>query len=44
MKLSPKYLSHKEVYEDAVKKSCLILKKVKEFQDTGRGGDINIYS
>ncbi|XP_015587511.1 probable peroxisomal acyl-coenzyme A oxidase 1 [Cephus cinctus] len=35
--LSAKYKSHKEVYEDAVRKGCIVLKKVQDLQDSGRG-------
>lgn len=32
------YLSHKERYEEAVRKSCLMFKKIKEMQNRGDGG------
>uniref|UniRef100_A0A6M2DSR8 Acyl-coenzyme A oxidase n=1 Tax=Xenopsylla cheopis TaxID=163159 RepID=A0A6M2DSR8_XENCH len=32
------YLSHKEKYEVAVRKACLIMKKIREFSEQGHGG------
>ncbi|XP_043266222.1 probable peroxisomal acyl-coenzyme A oxidase 1 isoform X2 [Colletes gigas] len=33
-----KYKSHKEVYEDAVRKACRVLQKVRQLQESGKGG------
>lgn len=33
----PDYLSHKEKYEEAIKKSCVIFRKVRELQAQGKG-------
>lgn len=32
------YLSHKEKYEEAVRKACLVFKKVQQLQNEGKGG------
>ncbi|XP_017768288.1 PREDICTED: probable peroxisomal acyl-coenzyme A oxidase 1 [Nicrophorus vespilloides] len=32
------YLSHKEKYEESVRRACLVLKKVQQLQDQGKGG------
>lgn len=32
------YLSHKEKYEESVRKACLLFKKVQQLQSEGRGG------
>ncbi|ENN81096.1 probable peroxisomal acyl-coenzyme A oxidase 1 [Dendroctonus ponderosae] len=32
------YLSHKEKYEEAIRKACLIFKKVQQLQEEGKGG------
>lgn len=32
------YLSHKERYEEAVRKSCILFKKVNEWQQSGDSG------
>lgn len=37
-KVPPEYLSHKEKYEEAVRKTCLIFKKVQELQEQGKAG------
>ncbi|KAL1492606.1 hypothetical protein ABEB36_010843 [Hypothenemus hampei] len=37
-KVPLEYLSHKEKYEEAVRKSCLIFKKVQQLQNEGKGG------
>ncbi|XP_058798403.1 probable peroxisomal acyl-coenzyme A oxidase 1 [Phymastichus coffea] len=42
-KVPAKYKSHKEVYEDAVRKGCLILKKVRELQNMGKG-DMDVFT
>ncbi|XP_011505527.1 PREDICTED: probable peroxisomal acyl-coenzyme A oxidase 1 [Ceratosolen solmsi marchali] len=42
-KTPAKYKSHKEVYEDAVRKGCLILKKVQELHNMGKG-DMDVFS
>lgn len=36
-KVATSYLSHKEQYEEAIRKSAVILKKLKELQAQGRG-------
>lgn len=36
------YLSHKEKYEEAIRKSVLVFKKIKQLQEQGRGG-VDIY-
>ncbi|XP_076631594.1 acyl-coenzyme A oxidase 1 [Colletes latitarsis] len=33
-----KYKSHKEVYEDAVRKACRVLQKVRQLQESGKAG------
>jgi len=33
------YLSHKERYEEAVRKSCVLFKKVNEWQQTSDSGN-----
>ncbi|OXU23026.1 hypothetical protein TSAR_016605 [Trichomalopsis sarcophagae] len=42
-KIPAKYLSHKEVYEEAVRKGCIILKKVRELQSMGKG-DMDVFT
>lgn len=39
------YLSHKERYEHAVRKSCVLFKKITEWQeqDDGSGGSMDLY-
>lgn len=37
-KVSTSYLSHKEVYEEAIRKSTVTLKKLKQLQVQGQGG------
>lgn len=37
-KVPLEYLSHKEKYEEAVRKACLLFKKVQQLQNEGRGG------
>lgn len=37
-KVSTSYLSHTEVYEEAIRKATVTLKKLKELQVQGRGG------
>ncbi|XP_044256836.1 probable peroxisomal acyl-coenzyme A oxidase 1 [Tribolium madens] len=37
-KVPLEYLSHKEKYEDAVRKACIIFRKVQELQNEGKGG------
>ncbi|XP_060516308.1 probable peroxisomal acyl-coenzyme A oxidase 1 [Cylas formicarius] len=37
-KVPLEYLSHKEKYEEAVRKACLIFKKVQQLQNEGKGG------
>jgi hypothetical protein len=37
-KVPLEYLSHKEKYEEAVRKACIIFRKVQELQSQGRGG------
>lgn len=32
------YLSHKEKYEEAVRKACILFRKVQELQNEGKGG------
>lgn len=32
------YLSHKQKYEEAVRKACILFKKVQQLQNEGRGG------
>lgn len=32
------YLSHKELYEQSVAKSCKVFKKIRALQDEGKGG------
>ncbi|CAG9855181.1 unnamed protein product [Phyllotreta striolata] len=34
----PEYLGHKEKYEEAVRKACIVFKKVQELQNAGKGG------
>ncbi|XP_017889643.1 probable peroxisomal acyl-coenzyme A oxidase 1 [Ceratina calcarata] len=38
-----KFKSHKEIYEEAVRKSCLVLQKVRLLQESGKGG-MNVYT
>nr|XP_003708557.1 PREDICTED: probable peroxisomal acyl-coenzyme A oxidase 1 [Megachile rotundata]XP_012153467.1 PREDICTED: probable peroxisomal acyl-coenzyme A oxidase 1 [Megachile rotundata]XP_012153468.1 PREDICTED: probable peroxisomal acyl-coenzyme A oxidase 1 [Megachile rotundata] len=42
-KVPIKYKSHKEVYEDAIRKSCRVLQKIRELQEMGKGG-IDMFS
>ncbi|XP_050313924.1 probable peroxisomal acyl-coenzyme A oxidase 1 [Anthonomus grandis grandis] len=37
-KIPLEYLSHKEKYEEAVRKACLVFKKVQQLQNEGKGG------
>lgn len=37
-KIPMEYLSHKERYEEAVRKSCILFKKVNEWQQSGDSG------
>ncbi|CAG9759255.1 unnamed protein product [Ceutorhynchus assimilis] len=37
-KVPLEYLSHKEKYEEAVRKACLLFKKVQQLQNEGKGG------
>ncbi|KAF7991392.1 hypothetical protein HCN44_002954 [Aphidius gifuensis] len=37
------YKSHKEIYEDAVRKGCLVLQKINHLQEIGKG-DMDMYS
>lgn len=37
-KVPLEYLSHKEKYEDAIRKACIIFRKVQELQNEGKGG------
>lgn len=37
-KVATSYLSHKEVYEEAIRKSTVTLKKLKQLQVEGHGG------
>ncbi|KAF7281939.1 hypothetical protein GWI33_004056 [Rhynchophorus ferrugineus] len=37
-KVPMEYLSHKEKYEEAVRKACLVFKKVQQLQNEGKGG------
>lgn len=32
------YLSHKEKYEEAIRRACIIFRKVQELQEQGKGG------
>lgn len=32
------YLSHKEKYEEAVRKACILFKKMQQIQNEGKGG------
>lgn len=32
------YLSHKEKYEESVRKACIVFRKVQELQNQGKGG------
>lgn len=34
--IPPKYKSHKEIYEDAIRKGCQVLRKVQQLQDEGK--------
>lgn len=36
--IPPAYLSHKEVYEYAIRKSTLIFKKIRQLQEEGKDG------
>lgn len=37
-KVPTSYLSHKEVYENSIRKVAILLRKLKTFQDEGMGG------
>lgn len=37
------YKSHKEVYEDAIRKGCVLLQKIKQLQEMGKG-EVDMYS
>lgn len=41
-KVPTSYLSHKEKYEEAIRKSTLVFKKIRELQEEGRDG-VDIY-
>lgn len=41
-KVPVNYLSHKEKYEEAIRISVLVFKKIKSLQEQGRGG-VDIY-
>jgi len=44
-KVPTSYLSHKEVYEDSIRKSTIVLKKLKTLQDEGNcGPELYMYS
>lgn len=32
------YLSHKEKYEEAIRRACMVLDKIKKLQSEGHGG------
>lgn len=38
-----RFKSHKKIYEDAVRKGCLVLKKVRELQESGKG-DMDMFT
>lgn len=38
-RISTNYLSHAEVYEEAIRKATVTLKKLKELRVQGRGGE-----
>jgi acyl-CoA oxidase len=40
--ISISYLSHKEKYEEAIRKSTLVFRKIRELQAEGRDG-VDIY-
>jgi acyl-CoA oxidase len=40
--VSISYLSHKEKYEEAIRKSTLVFKKIRKLQEEGRDG-VEIY-
>ncbi|XP_074109403.1 acyl-coenzyme A oxidase 1 [Cotesia typhae] len=42
-KIPNSYKSHKELYEDAIRKGCVVLRKVKQLQDQGKG-EIDLYT
>ncbi|CAK9795593.1 Probable peroxisomal acyl-coenzyme A oxidase 1 [Anthophora plagiata] len=42
-KIPIKYKSHKEVYENAVRKACKTIEKIRELQQLGKGG-INVFT
>ncbi|KAJ8688212.1 hypothetical protein QAD02_024007 [Eretmocerus hayati] len=42
-KIPAKYRSHKEIYEEAVRKGCIILNKVRELQSMGKG-DMDVFT
>jgi Acyl-coenzyme A oxidase N-terminal len=33
------YMSHKEKYEEAMRRTTIVLRKIKKLQSEGRGGD-----
>ncbi|XP_057330824.1 probable peroxisomal acyl-coenzyme A oxidase 1 [Microplitis mediator] len=42
-KIPNSYCSHKELYEDAIRKGCILLRKIKYLQEQGKG-EIDMYS
>lgn len=43
-KVPSEYLSHKEKYQEAVRKSCILFKKISELQNSGNtGGGLKVY-
>ncbi|XP_008552006.1 probable peroxisomal acyl-coenzyme A oxidase 1 [Microplitis demolitor] len=42
-KIPNSYCSHKELYEDAIRKGCILLRKIKYLQEQGKG-EIEMYS
>ncbi|CAK9808340.1 Probable peroxisomal acyl-coenzyme A oxidase 1 [Anthophora quadrimaculata] len=42
-KIPIKYKSHKEVYENAVRKACKTIEKIRELQQLGKGG-LNVFT
>ena len=42
--IPPRFKSHKEIYEDAIRKGCHVIKKVRELQESGKGDmDMFVY-
>lgn len=40
----PEYISHVEKYQEAIRKSCIMFKKIREWQDMKNcGGGVDIY-